>query len=67
MDPFKGKTFLFTEVLGEPELVFAWWPVKCFDGKWAWFCFVWRRLCICQFYFGGYRDDPFYQYAKLAP
>ena len=64
-DPFKGTALLFCDILGEPELVFAWWPVRCFDGSWAWLRPVYRRLCIVKPYLSnGRNDDPWWQYAK---
>jgi len=64
MDPFKGTTLLFCDVLGEPEKSFAWLPVRCFDGKWVWLCPVWRRLCVLTPDLPG-PHDPWWQYARV--
>ena len=66
-DPFKGTKLVFCDIVGDPEPVFAWMPVRCFDGRIAWLCVVWRRLCIRRSYCHGPGDDPWYQYAKVRP
>lgn len=64
-DPFRGTKLMFSDILGEPEVVFAWWPVKCYDGSWAWMQPVYRRLCLIKPYLAnGYSDEPWWQYAK---
>lgn len=65
-DPFKGTTLMFCDILGDPEPVFAWWPVKCFDGRWAWLTVVWRRLCVRHAYLHGPGGDPWWQYARKS-
>jgi len=62
-DPFKGTALLFSDIIGEPEPFFAWWPVRCYDGRWAWLCIAWRRLCLVKPIYSG-PDDPFWQYAR---
>lgn len=64
-DPFKGTKLQFCDILGKPELSFAWVPTKCFDGTWTWLRPVWRRLCIIKPYLAnGRADDPWFQYAR---
>jgi len=66
-DPFKGTTLMFCDIIGEPEITFAWLPVKCFDGGWVWFRPVWRRLCLIKPYLAnGRNDDPWWQYARAS-
>ena len=62
-DPFKGTKLIFCDILGEPEVHFAWLPVRCFDGRWAWFRPVWARLCLVKPHLRG-PDDPWWQYAR---
>lgn len=62
-DAFKGTKLMFCDILGEPELHFAWWPVRCFDGKIVWLRPVWARLCLRKPHLAG-PDDPFWQYAR---
>lgn len=64
-DPFKGTTLLFCDIIGDPEPAFAWWPVKCFDGRWVWMRPVWRRLCLRKPHLHG-PDDPWWQYARAT-
>ena len=64
IDPYKGSALLFCDVLGEPERVFAWWPVKCFDGSRVWLRPVWRRLCLLKAHIDG-PSDPWWQYARV--
>lgn len=64
-DPFRGTELMFSDILGEPDLVFAWWPVKCYDGSWVWMRPVYRRLCVIKTYLAnGRNEDPWWQYAK---
>lgn len=64
-DPFKGTTLQFCDVLGDAEPCFAWWPVRCFDRRWAWLCIVWRRLCILKPHLDHKGTaEPWYQYAR---
>lgn len=61
-DPYKGTELLFCDVIEEPEIIFAWLPVKCFDGSWTWFRPVFRRLCLLKPEIGI--GDPWWQYAR---
>lgn len=66
-DPYKGLTPVFCDVIGEPEISFAWRPVKCFDGSRVWLRPVWRRLCLIKPYLAnGKADNPWWQYARVS-
>ena len=65
-DPFKGTVLTFCDILGEPEIHFAWLPRKCFDGRWVWLRHVWARLVVLKPSLGPRGDDPWWQYAKVA-
>jgi hypothetical protein len=62
-DPYMGTTLVFCDILGEPEIAFAWLPTRCFDGQWVWLRPVWRRLCVLRFNVDGC-FDPWWQYAR---
>jgi hypothetical protein len=64
-DPFKGTKLMFSDIIGPHEIIFAWWPVKCFDGTWTWLKPVCRRLCLIKPYLAnGRNEDPWWQYAR---
>lgn len=63
-DPFRGTLLEFCDVLGAPETVFAWWPVRCFDGRVVWGKLVSRRLCLLKSHLQG-PGEPWWQYARL--
>jgi hypothetical protein len=64
-DPFKGTELLFCDIIGEPEVVFAWLPVKCFDKSWVWLRPVARRRCLVRPHLYGPHDGPWWQYAAI--
>ena len=66
MDPFRGTKLLFCDILGEPELQFAWVPRKCFDGRYVWLRPVWARLCILKPHIQFGPVDAWWQYARVA-
>lgn len=63
-DPYKGTELLFCDIIGEPEVYFAWWPRKCFDGRWVWMRPVWARMVVLKQYIDG-PSDPWWQYARV--
>lgn len=64
-DPYRGTALVFADVLGDPEIVFAWRPRRCYDGRLAWLYPVWRRLCLIKPHLSnGRNDDSWWQYAK---
>lgn len=65
VDPWHGTALKFANVIGPPERVFAWLPVKCFDGAYVWLRPVWRRLCLIKPQLdNGRNDEPWFQYAR---
>lgn len=66
-DPYKGTTLMYCDILGEPELHFAWIPRKCFDGRWVWLRPVWARLCVAKpsLSWGLFEERPWWQYARV--
>lgn len=64
-DPYKRSALAFCDILGEPELQFAWVPRKCFDGRWVWLRPVWARLCIPKPYLPG-PSEAWWQYAMVT-
>lgn len=64
-DPYKGTALMFCDIIGEPELSFAWFPVKCYDGSRVWMRSVWRRLAVVKPHLKYGPDDPWWQYARV--
>lgn len=63
-DPFKNTRLEFCDILGKPELHFAWVPRKCFDGGWVWLRPIWARLCVLKTHLMQGPADPWWQYAR---
>ena len=62
-DPYKGTTLQFCDIIGDPEVHFAWRPRKCFDGQWVWMRPVWARLVLVKPHLARGTDYPWWQYA----
>lgn len=53
---------MFGNPVGPWRRLFAWWPVRLFDGTWVWLRFVSRRrIQLHQYLSGG--SDHWWQYA----
>jgi|GEM_PF-3625598 len=62
-DPYFGTVLKFCSIISPPEIIFAFWPVRCFDGRWAWMRPVWRRLALIKPHLERTSDEPWWQYA----